>query len=669
MHWIETIIFIILLILTIYGFFQPLYLRYKLIKLGKPEDRYDKPLKRIKDAVFSFFLLLCSVKKERIFTGLVHVFILYGSLTFDTVSINHILEGFNQNWNIFGHGVIRSIHSAGADAFGIIVLLAVGYFIIRRWVFRPKSYTYPSLESAIIYTLLITVTITFYLYEGAAIAHNPAHSYSAFLGKEIAGWMQSILGGTVTMTVVKISWWIHIINVFLFVIYVPRSKYLHMIFGPINIAFQDYGSTGFIKPLALDIEDAELEGFGVVKITDLTWRDLFDGFACMECGRCDDYCPANQTGKPLSPKNIILKVKEYLLKEKKGLLTPGEEKELTTLMDAAEGKYTGDEIWTCTTCGACMYVCPVKNEHLPKIIGLRQSQTLMESKFPEELNQFYKNMETNSNPWGFGSATRADWAEDLNIKTLSQDADVDVLFWIGCAGAFDERSKKVTLSMIKILREAGINFGILGLEENCCGDQARRLGNEYMFQMLAQQNIETLKKYNVKKILVTCPHGYNTFKNDYPAFAQSIGIDNWDIEVVHHSQLIEELIETGKLTLKQKVESTVTFHDPCYLARHNKMVAPPRSVLTQVGARLKEMKKNRYHSLCCGAGGGLMWTEENLGTRVNHMRTDHALATGADTICTSCPFCMTMLDDGVKDKGKEEEFNVKDIAEIVAQCL
>jgi Fe-S oxidoreductase len=665
LHWIEAIIFIVLLILTAYGFFQPLYVRYKLIKLAKPENRYDKPLKRIKDAVFSFFFLLCSVKKERIFTGIVHIFILYGSLTFDTVSINHILEGFNENWNIFGHGTIRSIHSAWADVFGIMVLLAVLYFIIRRWVFRPKSYTYPSLESVIIYALLITVTITFYLYEGAAIAHNPAHSYSAFAGKEIAGWMQSVLGGSVTMTAVKIFWWIHIINVFLFVLYVPRSKYLHMIFGPINIAFQNYGSTGFIKPLELDLENAE--SFGVVKVTDLTWRDLLDGFACIDCGRCDDYCPANQTGKPLSPKNLILNLKKYLLKEKKYLLKAN--KEDVDLKDLMEWTYTPDEIWTCTTCGACMHVCPVKNEHLPKILGLRQSQVLMNSQFPAELSQFFKNMETNNNPWGFGAATRADWAEDLNIKTLSEDPDVDILFWVGCAGAFDERSKKVTLSMVKILQEAGINFGILGMEENCCGDQARRLGNEYLFQMLAQENIETLQRYNVKKILLTCPHGYNILKNDYPVLAKSLGIDDWDIEVVHHSQLIAELIQTGKLTLKQKVESTVTFHDPCYLGRHNKMVAPPRSVLTQVGARLKEMKKNRYHSLCCGAGGGLMWTEEKLGARVNHMRTDHALAAGVETICTSCPFCMTMLDDGVKDKGKEEEFNVKDIAEIVVQCL
>lgn len=658
LHWIEAIIFIVLLILTIYGFFQPLYIRYKLITQGKPENRYDNPLKRIKDAVFSFFFLLCSVKKERIFTGLVHFFLLYGSLTFDTVSVNHILEGFNENWNIFGHGLIRNIHSAWADVFGIMVLLAVLYFVVRRWIFRPKSYTYPSIESVIIYTLLVTVTITFFLYEGAAISHNPGHAYQAFVGKEIAEWM-----GPAGMTTVKIWWWIHIINVFAFILYVPRSKYLHMIFGPINIAFQDYRSSGRVKPLEIDLENAE--SFGVVNVTDLTWRDLFDGFACIDCGRCDDYCPANQSGKPLSPKNLILKLKQYMLNEKKVLLKAGD-KELKALMD---GTYTGDEIWTCTSCGACMYVCPVKNEHLPKIIGVRQSQVLMESKFPSELSQFFKNMETNSNPWGFGAATRADWSEDLDIKTLSQDPDVDILFWVGCAGAFDDRAKKVTLSVIKILEAAGVNFGVLGLEENCCGDQARRLGNEYMFQMLAQQNIETFKNYNIKKILVTCPHGYNTFKNDYPEFARQQGIGDWNIDVIHHSQFISQLIRDGKIKLNKTIESTVTYHDPCYLGRHNKIVDPPRTVLSRAGAAIKEMKNNHFHSFCCGAGGGLMWTEETLGKRINHIRTDNAMNAGAEIISTSCPFCMTMLEDGVKDNGKEEEFKVRDIAEIIAQCL
>jgi Fe-S oxidoreductase len=661
LHWIEAIVFFALLLLTIYGFFQPLYLRYKLVSAAQKENRYDNPFKRIKDAVFSFFFLLCSVKRERIFTGFVHIFILYGSLTFDTVSINHILEGFNENWNFFGHGMIRHIHSAWADSMGIMVLLAVFYFSVRRWVFRPKNYTFPSFESAKIYILLVTVTITFFTYEGAAVAFNSAQGYSAFAGKVVGEWMQALM--PINLTTVKTWWWIHIVNVFIFVSYVPRSKYLHMFIGPINIAFKSYKSSGFLKPLEIDLETAEK--FGLVDLEDMTWKDLLDSYACMECGRCDDYCPANQTGKPLSPKNIILDLKWQMLREKDVILGK-KDGSPTPLMD---GIYMADAIWACTTCGACMYVCPVKNEHIPKIVGTRQSETLMNSRFPAELNTFFKNMETNNNPWGFGAATRGDWAEDLDIKILSKDADVDILYWVGCAGAFDERSKKVTYSMIDILKAASVDFGVLGVEENCCGDQARRLGNEYVFQMLAQENIETFKRYNIKKILVTCPHGYNTFKNEYPALVKQLNIGDWDIEVVHHTEFIAQLTAEGKLKLDGQTNGPVTFHDPCYLGRHNDLFKAPREVLNQTGAQMKEMKNNRGHSLCCGAGGGLMWTEEHIGKRVNHLRTENALDAGTGTICTSCPFCMTMLSDGVKDKGKEEGVQVKDIAEITAESL
>ena len=669
LHWLEVIVFFILLILTFYGFFQPIILRYQLITAAQPENRRDNMLKRIRDAVFSFFFLLCSVKKERVFTGIVHIFLLYGSLTFDTVSLNHILEGFNPNWNFYGHGLIRHIHSATADILGILVILATLYFIIRRWVFRPKSYTYPSFESGMIYTLLITVTLTFFAYEGAVIAHNSDHTYSAFIGQWIAQWMSGF--NPVSETTVKIWWWIHIINVFWFVIYVPRSKYAHMFFGPINLACQNYKSTGFLKPLKIDMDTAEK--FGIVNITDMTWKDHLDSFACMECGRCDDYCPANRTGKPLSPKNIILNLKWHMLKNKKAILkkntgeTENSENNLPALINET---YKPEEIWACTTCGACMFVCPVKNEHIPKIIGVRQSETLMESRFPEELGTFFRNVETNSNPWGFGAHTRGNWAEGLAIKLLANDSNVDLLFWVGCAGSFDERAKKVTLAMIKILNHAGINFGILGAQENCCGDQPRRLGNEYMFQMLAQSNIELFKNYHIQKILVTCPHGYNTFKNEYPEFAKQAGITDFNVEVLHHSELIAQLLAAGKLKLsaitQNETPPVVTFHDPCYLGRHNTLFEAPREVILGTGAHLQEMKENHFHSLCCGAGGGLMWTEEKLGTRINHSRTEQAIATGADTVCTACPFCMTMLGDGIKDKEKDDAITVKDIAEIIA---
>lgn len=647
---IEAIVFIAILILTIYGFFHPLYLRYRLLRRGQPErGRLDRPFKRFRDVIFSFFFLTCSVKKERVFTGLFHIGILYGSLTFDTVTVFHILEGFSPNIHI------SSVHLLVADIFAVLVFAAVLFFIIRRWVFRPKYYTYPNLESALIYGLLLTVTLTFLLYEGAVIALNPGHGQLAFFGKLFAGWLPA------SANLVKIFWWVHIINVFLFISYVPRSKYMHMFVGPINIFFQSYQTGGILKPM--DIENAEV--YGVGKITDWTWKDLLDGFACMDCGRCEDYCPASQSGKPLSPKQIILKMRDHLMQERKTLLQ-GDNPEAKPLL---ENVYSGDEIWTCTTCGACVHVCPVKNEHLSKIIEMRQCQALMEAKFPAELNQFFRNMENNSNPWGIGSASRADWTEGLGVKTLAEDAEVDLLFWVGCANAYDDRAKKISHSLVKILQAADVNFGILGVEENCCGDQARRLGHEYLFQVMAQQNIEILKNYGVRKILVTCPHGYHTLKNEYPALARQMGIEEWDIEVIHHSQFIADLIKSGKIAVQPKSRTAVTVHDPCYLGRHNHLYNPSRELISATGGAVKEMKNSRHHSRCCGAGGGLMWTEEHLGVRINHMRTDDVLGSGAETVCTACPFCMTMLEDGIKDKGKEEEYRVRDIAEIVAESL
>jgi len=646
---IEAVVFTIILILTVYGFFSPLYLRYRLIRLGKPENRFDHPVKRLKDAIFSFFFLQCSVKKERVITGLVHSFILFGALIFDSVSILHIIEGFVKGAHI------APIHILLADIFGVLVLLAVLYFMGRRYILRPKSYTSPSLESAIIYTLLITVTITFFLYEGSIIAHNPDSEQLAFVGKWVSGWIPS------SEMAVKFFWWIHILNVFIFVVYVPRSKYLHMIFGPVNIAFQDYRPPARITPL--DIENSEV--FGVKTYSDLTWRDLFDGFACIDCGRCSDYCPAFKTEKPLSPKDIIWKLRNDLLK-KGPVKLKDKNKTLEPLMTSI---YTGDEIWACTTCGACMHVCPVKNEHVPKIVGLRQSEVLMDAKFPSELTSFFKNMETNSNPWGFGSATRGEWASDLNLKTLAEESDVEYLYYVGCAGSFDDRGKKVSTALIKILQAANISFGILGNEENCCGDQARRLGHEYMFQMMAQENISVFQKYNIKKILVTCPHGFNTFKNEYPEMARMLGKENWSVEVVHHSQLIKGLIKQGRIKLEPKIKSTLTYHDPCYLGRHNSIFKEPRDILKQAGDNFIEIKDNTNHSMCCGGGGGLMWTDETLGTRIYLMRTEEALKTKPGIVSTACPFCMTMFEDGIKDLNKEEECKVKDIAEIVAQCL
>ncbi|MCK5879059.1 MAG: (Fe-S)-binding protein [Holophagae bacterium] len=647
--FIESIVFLVILFLTIFYFLKPLYLRYKLVKLGMPEKRSDRMFLRIADAVTSFFLLFCSVKSERPFTGFIHFFILYGSLTFDTITVYHIIEGFNPGVHV------NSIHALVAESFGIMVLVAVVYFSIKRWVVRKSSYTYGTMESFLIYALLVTVTLSFYLYEGASLALHPQVESMAFVGNWIAGWMPA------SNMAVSIWWWVHIINVFMFILYVSRSKYMHMFMGPLNIMLKTRNSSSYIK--TLDLENAE--SYGVENLSGMTWKDLLDGFACIDCGRCEDYCPAAQSGKPLSPKNIMIKMRDSLLKEGKKKLEDSEY-ELPMLMGDV---YEEDEIWTCTTCGACMSVCPVENEHIPKIIGLRQSGVMMDARFPQELVKVFKNIETNSNPWGFGESGRADWAEGLDVRVAADSDENEILYWPGCAGSFDDLSKKVSVAMVKIMNHAGIKFSILGTEEKCCGDPARRAGNEYVFQMLAMENIETIKRYGVKKIVTACPHGYNMFKNDYPEVSRMLMEEDFDVEVVHHSEFLMQLVNEGKIKLNSGKAFNFTYHDPCYLGRHNEIYKPGREIIKKTGGTITEMKHNHRHSLCCGAGGGLMFTEETIGTRINHMRTDEVIETGAEVVCTACPFCSTMLSDGIKDKEKGEEIQSRDIAEIVAEHL
>jgi Fe-S oxidoreductase len=316
-----------------------------------------------------------------------------------------------------------------------------------------------------------------------------------------------------------------------------------------------------------------------------------------------------------------------------------------------------DELWACTTCGACMRVCPILIEHIPKIVEMRRNLVLMQSRFPTELSLFFKNLENNYNPWTIGFATRADWAKDLKVKLVSEDKDTEYLYWVGCAGSFDDRAKKVSRALVNILNQAGINFGILGTEEYCCGDAARRSGNEYLAQILIQQNIEVFKKYDIKKVIVSCPHGYNTFKNEYPLFG-------YKLEVIHHSELILDLITKGKLSSGKKLDKKITYHDSCYLGRYNQIYDTPRKILKDVTSDLLEMELSRERGFCCGAGGGRMWLEEKLGQRINQMRLRQAQETGADVVATACPYCLTMLEDGIKDL-EIKDMKAQDLAEIV----
>jgi Fe-S oxidoreductase len=466
----------------------------------------------------------------------------------------------------------------------------------------------------------------------------------------------------------RLSWWLHTLIVFGFIAYVPHSKYFHMFTGPVNVFLRSPRSSREIPPL--DIEKTEI--FGTEKAVDFTWKDILDSFSCMECGRCQDVCPASTSGKPLSPKMILFNLEKHLLKERQRFLG-GKRDDLPDLFPQV---FNEGEIWTCTTCGACQHVCPVEIEHIRKIVGVRQSEVLMHSRFPQELTTFFRNMETNSNPWGIGFARRADWAASLDVPLIRDKEKADYLLWVGCAGSFDESGIKIAKAMVTLLKAAGVDLAILGAEEKCCGDSARRLGHEYLYQTLVGENLSLFLKYDVRKIITFCPHGYNTFKNEYPNVLPLLTVFSAadrerlaTIQIFPHVVFLERLISHGRLSVKADTGASLTYHDSCYLGRHNGIIREPRQILSRLRpARFGELSNSREHSFCCGAGGGLMWTDERLGQRINHLRTDEVIQTGAKTVATSCPFCLNMLQDGLKDK-ERADIQAKDIAQLLAESL
>jgi Fe-S oxidoreductase len=596
-----------------------------------------------------------------------HVFIFYGALTFDTMTINHTLEGFFNEFFLFGRTNFGLFFSLLVDVFAVLVLVGIVFFIVRRFIVRPNAYETTRLDSALIYFFIIAVTLSYLYFEAFAVVSHPESARLSFLGQYLAGGLAGLPAGTLALHF-RLSWWLHILLVYGFIAYVPHSKYFHMFIGPVNVFFRAPGSSRAIPPI--DIEHTEI--FGLEKASDFTWKDGLDALACMECGRCQDACPAFASGKPLSPKMIVFNLEKHLLTERQKLLS-GRREDLPPLFP---GVYSEGEIWTCTTCGACQHVCPVEIEHIRKIIGIRQSEVLMQSRFPQELNSFFRNMETNSNPWGIGFTKRADWTGGLDVPVIAERGSAEYLLWVGCAGSFDEEGIKIAKAMVKLLRAAGIDFAILGAEEKCCGDSARRLGQEYLFQTLAGENIGLFLKYRVKKIITFCPHGFNTFRNEYPrllpllpGFSDDEKTHLGQIEVIPHVVLLDQLLKDGRLPVRVKSPASLTYHDSCYLGRHNGIIDAPRTLIAALAAKgFTELGNNREHSFCCGAGGGLMWTEEKLGKRINHLRTEEVIASGAQIAATSCPFCLNMLKDGLKDK-ERPDLQVRDIAQLLAESL
>ncbi len=629
----------------------------------KKDDRFDRigeRLKRVWKIAFAQTKLMRDTK-----AGLLHLTIFWGFVLFLFAVAEAFIQGFYTPFSWHFTGIFYSAITLVQDVFSVLVIIACLYALYRRFILHvPRLEVEKSgkLDAAFILVLIILVCVSMLGANSSMLATRnfqlssfEIRPFSLILSK----WFYS--GGSQNAHIYfEFYWWMHIVVVLGFLNFLPYSKHLHVLTSIPNTYFANLDDIrNTLKPI--NLEDENIEVFGASDFEHLSWKQILDGYSCTECGRCTASCPAATVGKSLSPRKIIVDIRRRT-KDKAPLIargiTEGEVFEKTLVHD-----YISDtELWQCTTCMACVQECPVMIEHVDSIVDMRRDLVLTESQFPSNLNNVFKSIETNFTPWAFNQADRANWAEGLNIKTMAEDSDCDVLFWVGCAGSFDNRYKKVSQAFAQIMQKAGVNFRILGTEEKCNGDTARRLGNEYLAQMMIMENVETLNNYKVKRIVTACPHCFHSLGSEYKQFGGNY-------EVMHHSEFIDQLITEGKIILQEdKEKSKVTYHDSCYLGRYNGVYESPRNTLKGIsGLDFVEMDRIKSRGFCCGAGGGRMFLEDEEGGRINIERTSEALKTNSDTIASACPFCMTMLTDGVKHFEKSEEVEVKDIAEIVLE--
>jgi Fe-S oxidoreductase/nitrate reductase gamma subunit len=693
--------FIFLWGISLWFFVSALYGRVNLLARGKQDSRFDRPWERAA-CVLRNVVMHSSLLREP-YPGVLHLFIFYG---FMVLAIGNLFLFGEALSPTFFQGALDSsfygVVSLVEDIFCVLVYAGLAMAAYRRYVIRPDRLERSSSDATII-ILLITGIVSCALFVDVfrfaaapqLYAYQEWAVVASFLSRFFVGLPPSILEFFYLAT-----WWIHLILILTFIVYIPRSKHMHLIACPFNEYFRNLQPKGRMSEV--DIENAE--SFGAEKIEDFAWKQLLDLFACVECGRCMENCPTARSGKTLNPKFLISDLKNHLLERgpelvktrssllfqyvvQKGLPIPipAHERELlvkegfikpdektgqlpapeTTDGEAVEmagGAIKEETIWDCTTCGYCIEHCPFFIEHTSKILEMRRYLTLMLKSYPTQVKNFFKNVQRNSNPWGIGWQQRADWAKDRKVRMFGESDDIEWLLYVGCAGSFDARNMKVTSALCDLLDMAGVTYGILGKDEKCCGETARRMGEEGLFQSAVETNVEIFKELNVRKIITLCPHCLNTFKNEYPDFGGRY-------EVLHHSELLSKLVMEGKLKPRNALPLRVAFHDSCYLGRYNNIYESPRALIASAtGNPVLEMPRNHDRSFCCGAGGGRMWMEETEGEKINLIRTREGLETGANCLASACPYCLTMLSDGVKAENREDVVT-KDIAEILLESL
>ncbi|WP_372813428.1 (Fe-S)-binding protein [Paenibacillus sp.] len=695
-------------------FGKAVYRRYLYMKLGQPAD-FRRQGREKPGAFMAEIFGQTKLLKDRK-SGVMHLVIFYGFIILQFGALELIFKGLTGG---------KNLPIPGYDAFSLLqeatvfsILIAMGYAAFRRYAEklpRLKKGWKPSLVLFFILGLMLSVLLSL-AFERVWLGH-PASAYAP-ISSAIAVSFVGLSAGAAKAAFYA-GWWLHLLILLAFLVYVPQSKHFHIMTAPVNIWFRRQEPVGRLKKL--DLENEEAESFGVGRIEDFTQKQMLDFYACVECGRCTNVCPASNTGKTLSPMHLIVKLRDHLV-EKGAAVTskspwvpafaftgPAGSSAGAHMMTAMDDQGVGwragddvvtdirptlqwqqaswktqtgksateveligdvmteDEIWSCTTCRNCEDQCPVGNEHVDKIVDLRRHLVLMQGSMPHEGQRAMQNIERQGNPWGLSRSDRSKWTgeiEGLAVPTVKENPAFDYLFFVGSMGSYDLRSRRVSRAFVRLLHEAGVSFAILGNEEKNSGDTPRRLGNEMLFQQLCAENIAAFEKYGVKKIVTACPHTFNTLKHEYPDF----GLEG--VEVQHHSELLDELVRTGRLKPQHELKERVTYHDSCYLGRYNNVYDQPRSVLRAIpGVELFEMERTRENGMCCGAGGGMMWMEETSGKRVNAARTEQALRTNPTVISSACPYCLTMMEDGTKMKEVESRVKARDIAELLEQAV